>query len=183
MICLNQCVVGMQINPAVEFFLWSAPLQVVMHLSARRGAKLPPRSRRGAGWREYQAFAVDCKSRSQPRRLQRSSPRRACSPAILLSTRRLRFEQSSLDKTPRSAWASASASGSPRSAARSDAVAVAPLEVVHQAPVEVAPHRHALGGRALQVRQAVPHEHDAVDSLDAPSAVGRRVAAQPFSVM
>src|SRR5262249_30294039 len=47
-----------------------------------------------------------------------------------------------------------------------------PLEIVHQAPMEIAAHRHALGRRALQLRQVATQEHDAVCVVD--EAVGGR---------
>src|SRR5262245_41818539 len=52
------------------------------------------------------------------------------------------------------------------------AEAVGPLEIVHQAPMEIAAHRHALGRRALQLRQVATQEHDAVCVVD--EAVGGR---------
>ena len=59
------------------------------------------------------------------------------------------------------------------------AEAVGPLEIVHQAPMEIAAHRHALGRRALQLRQVAAQEHDAVGVVDETVRgrhVGRRAA-------
>src|SRR5450631_803740 len=38
-----------------------------------------------------------------------------------------------------------------------------PFEIIHQAPQEIAPHRHALGCRALQLREVIAQEHDTVE--------------------
>src|SRR6516165_8389130 len=46
-----------------------------------------------------------------------------------------------------------------------------PFEIVHQTPQEIAAHRRAFRNRALQLRQVVAEEHDAVEIVD--MAVGR----------
>src|SRR5215212_183907 len=54
------------------------------------------------------------------------------------------------------------------------AVAVDPLQVVLGAPGEVAGHRHALGGRPLQLAQAGPQEHHPV-AVVPPAVLGDHV--------
>src|SRR5262249_62245984 len=49
---------------------------------------------------------------------------------------------------------------------KTSAEAVGPLEIVHQAPMEIAAHRHALGRRALQLRQIAAQKNDAVGVVD-----------------
>src|SRR3712207_3824089 len=49
-----------------------------------------------------------------------------------------------------------------------EAVAVAghPLEIIHHAPLKVALHRHAVGGRPLELRQEGAQEQDTVCVVD-----------------
>ena len=58
-----------------------------------------------------------------------------------------------------------------------------PFEIIHQAPQEVAANRHALRGRALQLRQIVAQVHDAVEIVDFAVGVNLSVEEVPFSLM